>query len=166
MAHLSSALRESTTPACSVPVRGSRKIAFVGNSDEVAVRLAVTHDASANVGVSKPVHRWHEAQWRGLKVLSVSGTALAAGVSQCFWRQTPLASAIPLTKSMPLGKRPSGGFRAEKFASAMLKLIAWSGEQCRTTTAAQQAWSGDQCRTADASRAGGHWRALDHSCQS
>lgn len=103
---MSGTFLESTTPAYSAPAPGSRKSVFVGDSDGRATRRVVTHDALANVRVSKPIHRWHEA---------------------------------------------SGVFRAEKFTSATLKLIARSG---------------DQRRTADEPRVGGHWRALDHSCQS
>ncbi len=36
--------------------------------------------------------------------LSVSGTALAAGVSQLFREQIPVASAIPLTRPRHLGQ--------------------------------------------------------------
>ena len=48
-------------------------------------------------GVSPPV--------LGLE-FPVSGTALAAGVSRIFYAQTPVASAIPLTKQVPSGVSP------------------------------------------------------------
>jgi len=43
-----------------------------------------------------------EECWGSLRVTArffVSGTALAAGVFQCLWRESPVASAIPLTGS-------------------------------------------------------------------
>ena len=40
--------------------------------------------------------------------IDVSGTALAAGFSQLFQEQKPVASAIPLTKSTPFELAPVG----------------------------------------------------------
>lgn len=54
---------------------------------------------------------------------SVSGTALAAGVFLCLMQRSPVAGAIPLSKSTPLGYRPLADELTEQTDDYALKGI-------------------------------------------
>ena len=77
-----------------------------------------------------------QARWRGFCALTVSGTALAAGFSQLFREQIPVASAIPLTKSTPFGAGPVAGYYFVCLRARACRLIVVRlGRFCRRSHA-------------------------------